>query len=117
MGLNKPFIGIDLGGTIEDTWPAKRAWFASKGVDLGPRPLSRIAIVERSGVTDALYMEMVATVYSCDHILSHSLVAGCYEALTEISRHFRIIVLSSRPESQRNVTASVAAQTRTIVCA
>jgi hypothetical protein len=104
MSLDKPFIAIDLGGTIEDTWPEKRAWFASRGLDLGPCPLSRIDIVGRSGVSDALYLEMVASVYSDDHILKHTLVAGCYEALMAISPHFRITVLSSRPESQRNVT-------------
>lgn len=104
MRLHKPFIAIDLGGTIEDTWSEKRAWFAPRGVDLGSRPLSRIDIVGKSGVTDALYSEMVASVYSDNHILKHTLVAGCYEALMNISLRFRIILLSSRPESQRNVT-------------
>jgi hypothetical protein len=104
MKLQKPFIGIDLGGTIEDTWPEKRAWFASRGLDLGSCPLSRSEIVDRSSVNNAVYLEMVASVYSDDHILRHRLVAGCYEALMSISLHFRITVLSSRPESQRSVT-------------
>ena len=104
MRLHKPFIGIDLGGTIEDTWPEKRAWFASRGLDLGSSPLSRSDIVDKRGVTDAVYLEMIASVYSDDHILRHRLVAGCYEALMSISLHFRITVLSSRPESQRSVT-------------
>ncbi len=104
MTLHKPLIGIDLGGTVEDSWPEKRAWFASRGLDLGPCPLSRIDIVDRSGVTNALYLEMISSVYSDDHILRHTVVPGCYEALIAISVHFRIIVLSSRPESQRNVT-------------
>jgi hypothetical protein len=104
MKPHKPFIGIDLGGTIEDTWPEKSAWFASKGIDLGRYPRSRIDIVDGSTVTEALYLEMVASVYSDDHILGHRRVAGCYEALMAVSVHFDLIVLSSRPESQRAVT-------------
>jgi hypothetical protein len=106
MRPHKPFIAIDLGGTVEDTWPEKRAWFASRGIGLVSYPLSRIDIIERAGVTDALYLEMVASVYSDDHILRHAVVPGCYEALTVISLHFRIAVLSSRTESQRDVTVN-----------
>ena len=98
------FIAIDLGGTIEDTWQQKRCWFASRGFDLGPYPLSRTEVISRTGGDETLYLQMVESVYSEERILTHPLCAGSGEALRIIARRFRIVLLSSRPESQRQVT-------------
>lgn len=102
--LDGAFIAIDLGGTIEDTWPQKRSWFASRGFDLGPSPLSRQEVIELTGRDEALYLQMVKSIYSDESILRHSLCAGSEEALRNLARSFSIILLSSRPESQRQVT-------------
>ena len=97
-------IAIDLGGTIEDTWQQKRYWFASRGFDLGPYPLSRREVISRTGGGETLYLQMVESVYSDERILTHPLCAGSDEALRIIARRFSIVLLSSRPESQRQVT-------------
>jgi hypothetical protein len=97
-------IAIDLGGTIEDTWSLKRAWFASRGFYLGPHPLSRQQVIRHIGGDETMYLEMVNAIYSDESIMTHSLCAGCEEVLRSIARDYRIVLLSSRPESQREAT-------------
>jgi hypothetical protein len=97
-------IAIDLGGTIEDTWPLKSMWFAAHGFRLGPAPLSRLEVMRLIGGNEVLYLEMVNCIYSDANILTHSLSAGCAEALKTIASKCHIYLLSSRPSSQLDTT-------------
>src|ERR1035441_10403377 len=102
--LDGTSIAIDLGGTVEDTWPHKRHWLSSRGFDLGPYPLSRAEVITHTGGHEALYLEMVEAIYSDQCILSHSPCPGSYEAFRKLARNSSITILSSRPESKRQVT-------------
>jgi hypothetical protein len=101
---NVPVIAVDVGGTVEDTWSAKRSWFSTKGFDIGGIPLGRREIVERLGGNEDLYREMVSDVYSDVKIASHNLTDGCSEALCLLATRFRVILLTSRPADQYLIT-------------
>lgn len=99
-----PLIAVDLGGTVEDTWTAKRFWFAARGFDIGENPLGRREVVERVGGDEVLYEAMISDVYSDVGIAAHGLTDGCVEALDVIATEFRIVLLSSRPAHQYSIT-------------
>lgn len=99
-----PIIAVDIGGTVEDTWSAKRSWFATKGLDIGRTPLGRFEIVKRVGGDEDLYRAMVSDVYSDAKIASHKLTNGCSEALRLLATRFRVILLTSRPANQHAIT-------------
>ena len=99
-----PIIAVDIGGTIEDTWNAKRLWFCEKGIDIGPHPLGRIQVEEMLGQYRSLYKQMAEDVYSDNGILSHGVVSGALEALAALSEHYCIHLLSTRPKNKQNVT-------------
>ena len=101
---NTPVIAVDVGGTVEDTWPAKRSWFATKGFDIGQIPIGRREIVKRVGGNEDLYKDMVSDVYSDAKIASHHLTDGCSEALRHLAMRFRVILLTSRPTDQYLIT-------------
>ncbi|MGA8029405.1 MAG: hypothetical protein WB992_19865 [Bryobacteraceae bacterium] len=99
-----PIIAVDIGGTVEDTWSAKRSWFATKGLDIGQTPLGRREIVKRVGGDEDLYKAMASDVYSDAKIASHKLTDGCSEALRLLATRFRVILLTSRPGNQHAIT-------------
>ena len=101
---NMPVIAVDVGGTVEDTWSAKRSWFATKGFDIGRTPIGRREIVKRVGGKEDLYKDMVSDVYSDAKIASHNLTDGCSEALRLLAMRFRVILLTSRPADQYAIT-------------
>jgi hypothetical protein len=97
-------IAVDLGGTVEDSWESKRRWFAAKGFDLGPRPRSRHDVVQIIGGHAALYEQMAAEVYNDNNVLRRTPVPGVASALNVLSRHFNIVIVSSRVQRQRAIT-------------
>jgi len=97
-------IAIDLGGTIEDTWQQKNLWFSKRGYELGSEPLSRTEALDLIGGDEALYVEMINSVYDDKSILGHSLCAGCRDALRIIATDYQICLLSSRSPLQLDAT-------------
>lgn len=102
--MRKPSIAVDLGGTIEDSWAAKRTWFAVRGFDLGARPRSRADIIKDIGGDDALYQQMVAEVYDEANILTHDAVDGVTSAVRTLAKQFSVTIVSTRAERHRRVT-------------
>ena len=100
----KPVAAIDIGGTLEETWGAKRTWFQENGIDIGTRPLDRNAVTSLLGVDQEMYDAMRALVYSPLQILSHELVVGSKHALKILAKSYRIFLLSSREQKFSEVT-------------
>jgi len=97
-------ICIDIGGTIEDTWEPKCSWFKQRGIYLSQDLLSRNEIEQFLGSQSYLYQEMTEDVYSSEAIFDHSVVKGAVEAIKDLSKYFRVILLSTRPANKYTIT-------------
>lgn len=101
---NLPIVAVDLGGTLEDSWESKRAWFRENGIELGRFPREREEVISMIRGDVNLYEKMVEDVYSDLEVLKHPLVPGAKHALSLLSTKFNIIILSSRKKQQQNLT-------------
>lgn len=104
--MTVPGIAIDLGGTIEDSWGSKRSWFAAQGFDLGRWPRSRREVIDQINGDEALYERMAAEVYNDANVRCRRPVAGVRRVCSNLSRRFRIFILTSRTDAQRALTRS-----------
>ena len=97
---NRQLIAIDLGGVIQDTWPAKRSWLRRKFVcleaSLPRRELQRVLGREA-------HREMLSDVYDLEPE-DHPPVNGAAAALAMLAEQFEIVILTSRSTARLDST-------------
>ena len=99
---SRPLLVVDLVGTLEDNWSAKRQWFLARGIEFPLWQPPRAAIVGVVG--EDAYAAMKRAMATEESIPNDPPIEGSANALRGLRHHFRIAVLSTRAARLRAPT-------------
>jgi|GEM_PF-6365662 len=95
--MRSKILGIDFDGTICDTTSLKRQYLLERhNILVPPWHANRTDLKDMFGISDSEYDMMIAMVCSMDATMEANEVPGAIEAIKELGKTHRIIIVTGR---------------------